>query len=348
MQLKTIPEDFIVVEIARHETAPEGRYLLLEMTKRNLTTERALSLLTESLGAQRNNIGYAGTKDARAVTRQNVTIKAFPGIVERIQALRRDNPAVRVLGFVQEPIGLGMLEKNRFEIVVRKITTERAQPLQTIPNYFDEQRFSRMNTRIGELLIKKDFVGAAKAIISTDPLGAEQIREHLEKKPTDGVTALRFIPKNTLLLYAHAYQSALWNEALTKYILAQDPEATHVDGPVPFLVPTHDLENVAIPLVGFGTTLEPPFDAWYNEILAREELTTRDFVVKALPFLSLEGGQRDAFFAVENLEIGELQDDEINPCCKKQRLSFVLPKSCYATLVVKVLYRTGDISGKEN
>ena len=38
MQLKTIPEDFIVVEQSRHDVLEKGPYLLLEMTKRNITT----------------------------------------------------------------------------------------------------------------------------------------------------------------------------------------------------------------------------------------------------------------------------------------------------------------------
>lgn len=348
MQLKTVPEDFIVVEMARHDILPEGQYALLELTKRNMTTERALSLLAESLGVNRNAVGYAGSKDSRAVTKQYVSVKAFPGIDARVARLQRDNPVVRLLGFMREPLGLGMLEQNRFEIVVRKIRDERIAPLTAIPNYFDEQRFSSANAKIGLLLLKRDFVAAAQTILATDPYAAERVREHLERVPTDGVGALRFLPKHTLLMYVHAYQSLLWNEALTRYIAMQDPAAARVDGPVPILVPSIGIPNIAIPLVGFGTVLAPPFDSWYTEMLDREHLSSRDFVVRALPFLSAEGGSRDAFFPVDRLEVGSLADDTMNPGFQQQSVSFVLPKSCYATMVVKCLYRTGDISGKDD
>jgi tRNA pseudouridine13 synthase len=347
MQLKTIPEDFIVAEIARHDILPEGQYALLEMAKRNMTTERALQLLCESLGLERRHVGYAGSKDARAITRQYVTIRAFPGIKERVERLRRDNPAVRLLGFTTEPLSLGALEGNRFEIVVRKIGEERPYALASIPNYFDEQRFSSRNVEIGRLLLKKDFIAAAQAILTTEPSAAERMREHLEQRPTDGLGALRFIPKHHLLMYAHAYQSSLWNEVLSRHIREQDPGAILVEGPVPILVPTKEIPSAQVPLVGFGIALPPPFDTWYGEILTREQLTQRDFVVRALPFLSLEGGSREASFTVQDLEIGPLEEDELHPGRKRQSLSFVLPKSCYATIVVKVLYRTGDISGKE-
>jgi tRNA pseudouridine13 synthase len=344
MQLKTMPEDFIVVEIASHAPADAGEYALVEMVKRNLSTERAVAMITDSLRLQRKAIGYAGSKDARAVTRQYITIKTSD--VERIRRFRGGNVSLRFIGFVQEPLSLGQLEKNRFDIVVRKIRDERITRLSKIPNYFDEQRFSAANAEIGKHLLKAEYKEACAFVIKTDPEAGQRMAEWLESRPNDAISALRMMPKNILLMYVHAYQSLLFNEVLTRYILEQDPAATIVEGPVRFAVPTKEIPGASVPIFGFGTESHPIFGSWYEEILAREGLEPRDFVVRSLPFLTVEGGERDAFFSIEDLEIGALEDDDVFPGFKKQRLTFVLPKSCYATMAVKCLYRVGRVSGE--
>jgi len=349
MQLKSIPEDFIVVEIATHTVKEEGPYALFEMTKRNLSTERAITMFSDALGIPRKHVGYAGNKDSRAVTRQHISIKIeSPDTLTRLKAY--DKPPMlllRFLGFIRDPLGLGMLEKNRFEIVARAIATEEARPLIAIPNYFDEQRFSVANARIGKFLVQKEYGAAARLIMETDEHAEARIRNVLDERPNDAITALRLLPKNQVLIYVHAYQSLLWNEVLTKYILHLDSAATHIDGAVPITVPSKDLPQARIPIFGFGTESEPLFGQWYEEILAREGLVPRDFVDRSLSFLTVEGGGRDAFFTIEALDIGPLEEDELHPGAKKQRLSFILPKSCYATMVTKCLYRVGNLRGEQ-
>jgi len=346
MQIKSIPEDFVVVEIAHHTVQETGEYALCEMTKRNLTTERALSTVADTLKIPRRFLGYAGTKDARAITRQYITIKTErPDILNTSQRIQKDNLSLRFLGFVQEPLSLGNLEKNRFEIVVRKITDEKIHILTAIPNYFDEQRFSTANAQIGKLILQKMFLDAAHLVIQTDPDAAQRMKDHLAEKPNDAITALRLIPKNILLLYVHAYQSLLFNEVLSEYIKQNDNEAIFADGPVPLLIPTKEIKNVRIPIFGFGTEHDEIFGKLYEIILNREGLTSRDFVVKSLPFLTVEGGFRDAFFIVEEITCDALDEDDLFPNNKKQKLCFTLPKSCYATMVVKCLYHVGRING---
>jgi tRNA pseudouridine13 synthase len=345
MQIKTVPEDFIVKEIASHDVKESGPYLLLELTKRNTTTERALSAIADAFRLQRKQIGFAGTKDARALTKQYITIRADASLAERIKKIHVQNAALRFLGFVQEPLTLGLLEKNSFEIVVRKIDHEKIHPISMIPNFYDEQRFSSANADIGRHIIKSEFKEAVELILRTGTDVDDRIRQHLDSKQNDYITALRMIPKSILLLYVHAYQSLLFNEVLAAYIRLHDPNAIEVPGPVPFCVPTKEIPAAAIPIFGFGTDPDPVFGPLYEKILAREGLEPRDFVVRSLPFLTVEGGVRDAFFAVEDLVIGEREDDNLHPGYMRQRLAFTLSKGCYATMVIKCLYRVGFISG---
>lgn len=345
MQLKTVPEDFVVVEQAKHVTKESGDYLLVELTKRNMSTEKAIAELGEALKLQRKAFGYAGTKDSRALTRQHITIKASPDLAERVKKVNRNGIALRVLGYTDDPLSLGMLERNRFEIVVRKIDAERIMPASRIPNYFDEQRFSSANAQVGKLIVKADFKAAAELIVKTDNEVGSRIAEWLSEHPNDAVSALKFVPRNILLMFVHSYQSSLFNEVLSEYIMQHDPAAVRVEGPVQFAAPSKELPDVEIPLFGFGTERDPMFGELYERILEREGVAPRDFVIRSMPFLTLEGDERSAFFTISDLEVGQLEDDDMHPGMRKQKLSFVLPKGCYATMVVKVLYRAGRVLG---
>jgi tRNA pseudouridine13 synthase len=344
MQLKSVPEDFVVVELARHNIKSTGHYALLELAKRNTTTERALSELADALGVKRRMLGYAGAKDARALTRQYVSLKLEQELLKRLKHLNRTSFTVRHVGFLDEQITLGNLDGNRFEIVVRKITAEHVTPLQRIPNYFDEQRFSRANAEIGLAILKKEFKAAAELLLQHDDEAGPRITRHLAERPNDYITALRLLPRNVLLLYVHAYQSKLFNAILARHIKEQDKGAVVIGGPVQITVQSKELPDEKIPIIGFGTP-QDRFTEWYGAMLEKDGLTTRDFVVRSIPFLTVEGGDRDAFFTVADLTIGDLEEDDLFPGHKKQRLAFTLPKGCYATMVVKCLYRTGNLSG---
>lgn len=346
MQLKTIPEDFVVVELPLREPTGDGDYLVVELAKRNTTTERAVSELARALDLPRKALGYAGAKDSRALTRQRVTIRADERVTQAITRLRPTVWSVRVIGRDREPLALGLLKGNRFEIVARDLApTEIAHPLATFPNYFDEQRFSTANVDIGRSILQGKYKVAADLVISTDPDAAARMREYLADHPNDAVAALKLVPRHILLMYAHAYQSFLYNEVLTRWIRTQDPDATPVPGPVPILVPSKGLPVVDIPMVGFDSDLVEPFAGWYEELLVADELTPRDFVVRAIPFLTLEGTTRKSVVPIDGLVMGEREDDDLHPGKSKQTITFSLAKGSYATLAIKCLYRTGDVRG---
>lgn len=347
MKLKSIPEDFIVVEIASHHLTENGQYFLVEMTKRNYTTERAVATIADAIGVPRKMIGYAGTKDARAVTRQYLSIRSSsPEVEDRIKRFSRDGLAVRLLGKISEPLSLGMLDGNRFEIVARNLSDqEYLHPISTIPNLFDEQRFSTANTSIGKSILLGDFQKAVSLIQMTDDEVSYKMNQFLESRPNDFVGALRLVTKNLLLLYVHAYQSALWNEVLSRYILSQDSDAILIEGPIPITVPSRDLSQIKIPLVGFASDLVEPFSSWYAELLARDGLSQRDFIVRPIPFLTVEGTQRDAFIFVEDLTADDRIPDPLHPGASLQRLCFRLPKGAYATIVTKCLCGSSSIEG---
>ncbi|NOR49469.1 MAG: tRNA pseudouridine(13) synthase TruD, partial [Desulfuromonadales bacterium] len=68
------PEDFQVEEIPLYEPCGEGDHLYVSVEKCGLTTYDLLRELAKALNCKERDLGYAGLKDARAITRQTVSV----------------------------------------------------------------------------------------------------------------------------------------------------------------------------------------------------------------------------------------------------------------------------------
>src|SRR5512133_1385727 len=70
-RLKRLPEDFVVDEISSPPPKAEpGKYTIATVTSTNWEMNRLVRQLSKQVGVSRNRIGFAGTKDKRAVTTQ--------------------------------------------------------------------------------------------------------------------------------------------------------------------------------------------------------------------------------------------------------------------------------------
>src|SRR5437899_1222977 len=78
--LKQRPEDFFVQEIPLYEPSGQGEHVYCEVQKIGLTTFDAINRIAKALGVSSRDIGYAGMKDARAITRQ---VFSIPGVTEQ-------------------------------------------------------------------------------------------------------------------------------------------------------------------------------------------------------------------------------------------------------------------------
>ena len=74
-----------------------------------------------------------------------------------------------------------------------------------------------------------------------------------------------------------------------------------------------------------------------SEILKKEKLDRKDFIIKQIPELSSEGSEREILMHVKGFKTLEFSDDELNKGKKKQVVKFYLPIGCYATVVVESL-----------
>jgi tRNA pseudouridine13 synthase len=315
--IKQLPEDFVVEEIMAVESQESGDHSYWELKKTDISTYDAISRLARALRIKERQIAISGTKDRRAVTTQTISI--FRTSKARCESARIRGIELRHIGYGDRPVHLGQHSANSFRIVVRNISKMPVVP-KKIPNLFGEQRFSERNPDVGRALVKKDFKEAYGIISESHDYG---IQRHIDSHPNDYVGALKKLPKSLLRLYMHSYQSLLWNKTVER-LLDRNPEAP----------------QQPIPLIGFGLEChDETLAEIIEEIMEEEGLHQREFIIREIPELSAEGGDRKLYMDVEKLEMGELEPDELNKGMKKALLSFTLPKGCYATALIGFLFR---------
>jgi len=333
--IKRKPEDFVVEELVDLRFKSNGSYLVIRVMKRGRNTEDVAQLLAERLGIPRRDVGYAGAKDRNAVTTQYFSVKGLKG--EDVTAVKVTDVTIEFVGYSDEAIGLGALEGNRFTITIRNLEGDEELSLpESIPNYFDEQRFGSNNAAIGKAIIRKEW---GVAIMEIRKSGAPEVRlldDYLLGHPGDATGGLLRLPRQLLRMYLHSYQSLLWNRALGRYIIQHNPSTKNITySSGEFIFPENDtvVENAPLPLPGFTIT----DNNLMAEILAEEGLTSRDFVIRQLPNLSLEGAERDALISIRDFSASDFCDDDEFSRKKKVILTFSLPKGSYATMVVKAM-----------
>jgi tRNA pseudouridine13 synthase len=198
-KLRTIFEDFVVEEISSqgevlksltlNQSSPKNELELeklpaniptvcLVVEKYNQETLAVVLKLAKFLQISSKNIGFAGLKDKRAVTVQQISISG----VDPSALINFQSPGV-YLNRIQpgKPLQLGNLNGNHFNIIVRQLTDsvdwlkEKVEQIKmqiqnsAIPNYYGPQRFGALRPnshRIGRFLLLEDYESALKSYLT--------------------------------------------------------------------------------------------------------------------------------------------------------------------------------------
>ena len=149
--LSADPEDFRVTEIEKFHPSGAGTHAWLRIRKRGVNTEEVAIALARVAGAPRSAVGFAGMKDRLSVAVQWFSVDLAGRAEPRWAALESEAIEVLEVASHQRKLRRGALLGNRFEIVLRDVTTagalldERldAVRIRGAPNYFGPQRFGR-------------------------------------------------------------------------------------------------------------------------------------------------------------------------------------------------------------
>jgi tRNA pseudouridine13 synthase len=258
--IKESPEDFLVEEIPLYAPCGEGEHLYVEVEKRGLTTFDLLGRLSRALGVSEREMGYAGLKDARATTRQTVSI---PGVrPEQVERLEMEGVRILCARYHRNKLRPGHLAGNRFVIRIRNVREGALETARDIlhvlqnvgvPNRFGEQRYGALGNshEIGRALLKQDFEEAARRIVG-DPAsiqnerwrqGAERFAAgdlsgalsvlpgrfrderkmiHVLAEGRPAKEAVLGMPRKLLRLYLSAYQSSLFDRLVAMRLSSLD------------------------------------------------------------------------------------------------------------------------------
>jgi tRNA pseudouridine13 synthase len=252
--IKQRPEDFFVQEIPLYEPTGEGEHVYCEIQKVGLTTFEAIQRISKALGVSSRDIGYAGLKDARAISRQMLSIQGTTE--EAVMGLKLDRITVQWAMRHGNKLRLGHLAGNRFAIKIRNVNPTDVVKLEVplkvlqqrgMPNFFGEQRFGRRgnNHLLGAALIRNDNVAVLQLLLG-EPQEGDESHEHKARtffanrqndeamhayprrmgmerrilarlmKTHKPNAAVRAIDQKLRRLWISALQSHLFNQVLTK------------------------------------------------------------------------------------------------------------------------------------
>jgi tRNA pseudouridine13 synthase len=259
--IKQRPEDFFVQEIPLYEPSGEGEHVYCEIQKVGLSTFDAVHRLAHALNVSPREIGYAGLKDARAITRQTFSIA---GTTEQaVMGLKIPNMQVQWAARHGNKLRTGHLAANRFAIKIRDVSPTDVVKLRPVvdvlqkrgmPNFFGEQRFGRRgnNDLLGAALVRGDNIGLLKQLLgSPDPalddkhsLRARKLFEERQNdesmkqwprrcgmerrvlarliKTKKPGSAIRAIDEKLRRLWVSALQSKLFNDVLAQRLNTMD------------------------------------------------------------------------------------------------------------------------------
>ncbi len=344
---KSQPEDFIVEEVPLYEPCGSGTHTYAWIEKRNLNTMDAARRLAHAIGKSPRDAGYAGLKDAQAVTRQWIS---FEHVAEKEKLSAFVEPNLRVLKISQHAnkLKMGHLRGNRFVIRLRfsrdedcakqGVVAARVRDIfatlraRGLPNYFGTQRFGRGgdNAELGRLLVRGDESAFEKLFAETNG----------SKRPAD---------RKLRNLLVNAFQSELFNAVLAARmpdigaLAAGDLAFLHRNGAVFAIAddaaaakeqPRADAFEISPSGPLFGPKMPAPTEKPGEieaEILRKSGVTCEDFGRKEA---ERQPGAR------RSLRVALMEEPTFSVDDSGVLLTFALPSGSYATGVIQEITGT--------
>ncbi|MFH1236489.1 MAG: tRNA pseudouridine(13) synthase TruD [Parcubacteria group bacterium] len=362
---RLFPQDFIVEEVAPDGTIctveidepsvpPEAvdiRTLYCELVKVGMYTLEARQRLASALGIPPEQIGYAGIKDAVALTGQRISLRKVT--YEQIAQLAIPGIALKHFSYGSGVVSVGELSGNRFTILVRTNGMIDQQwladmmdhvQMHGVPNYYGLQRFGSrysMHT-VGRKLLRGDYAGALRAFL-TGTNGTEAAYVADTRKRADALYGnwrdmekifleLPYTFRNQLqlvrYLMTHAddvmgalqgfsEQVRLWVYAYVSYLFNKKlSQLLEANAPLPG----------ALPLL-FNE--EGPQE--YEDLLREDQTAEFRSHIQAFPFVRPSAREVPTLVAPE-MHFWQATEEGVI-------LSFTLPKAAYATTILTYLFQ---------
>ncbi|HSB83326.1 MAG TPA: tRNA pseudouridine(13) synthase TruD [Nitrosarchaeum sp.] len=369
-QIRTEAEDFRVSEVISDKslkliTLQDG-YAVYKLKKKKIDTNHALSDIFRKKGIRLKALGL---KDAFAVTEQFV---CSDNKGKSIDSYTSEKYSLEKIGFTKKPLSKKDMIANHFKIKISDCSDNLSDftDYDKILNFYGYQRFGSkrpVTHLVGKALLQRNFKKAVELIVSfTSPYDSKEnteIREKLSDKSNykkyfeqvplqmdierivlqemiehdDAQKAIHAIPLSLRRFYVQAYQSFLFNQALSAAFTDGEDLFNSQEGDVCYdlhgILGKHVKgldQHLALPFVGYSYYKKTRFDFQISKILEMEEITPKDFFIKEMQEISSEGGFRQAAIQCTNYS------------AKDTTVEFSLSRGSFATILLREIMKPTD------
>jgi tRNA pseudouridine13 synthase len=313
-RIKEQPEDFVVEELSLYEPTNEGNFAFLLLEKTNLSSLDLVALIRKHLDLRDEEVGLAGWKDKRAITRQWVSVPRDKVTEPRLGQLAGDGIKILQQRHHSHKLRTGHLLGNRFSILIRQADPEAEKRAQDIiqqfqilglPNFYGPQRFGAGgdNPEKGLALL----------------LGHYRLRSVRKRK--------LLVSSYSSLLFNLTLKERMQQNLFTK-LLPGDIAKKHDTGGI-FLVSDPEKEQLRadrLEISATGPMWGKKMKRAKDKAAALEEKILSGQGLTPDVFRKQPGTRRSLRIALK----------EVNVCQEKEglRLEFLLPKGSYATVLL--------------
>ncbi|MEO6708883.1 MAG: tRNA pseudouridine(13) synthase TruD, partial [Planctomycetota bacterium] len=267
MRIKQRIDDFRVRELLSPDFLQErGEYRVYRVTKRKLTSIEAARELAHAAGVPHAEVALAGLKDRQGVTTQHMSIRrgrdvnlrALDLTVESIGFAREGLESRHSLGNAFE-VALRGLQQEDLDVLRDNVPALRECG---VINYFDEQRFGNLRHNqgwIAQQLMRGEHENALKRLLASlsdhddgsssafknallaawgdwsacrDIAGRfgqhHSVFEYLKQHDGDFAGAFYHVSSRLRLIHLYAFQSHIWNRAVTDCVASLVPREQRV------------------------------------------------------------------------------------------------------------------------
>eukprot|EP00834_Sanchytrium_tribonematis_P005470 NODE_332_length_9388_cov_1.370008.p3 type:complete len:572 gc:universal NODE_332_length_9388_cov_1.370008:1267-2982(+) len=364
-----------------------GDFLQFSLAKSNIDTIQAISEISRKSKLTTKNFSYAGTKDKKGCTVQNVRV--YKTLHTKLLNLKFqfDNEFKKIalsnFEYRSKQLRLGDIYGNNFTVVLREITLKSTRDISDdrisilndsfehlkqfgFINYFGLQRFGHSSVgteEFGKLVLLKDWKGLIDLLLKPRSnetekvmvarhnfslnqdfeealklfpracLAERSILMHLKDNRNDFYGAFMKIPRNLRTLYAHAFQSYIFNHMVSKRLelygnkLVEgdlvidctnetDRHDNGVKSIIPLIITSENIGKFSIydcvlPCPGSETMYPSNMERYYEDFLESQNLNTEIWEDDSQ--LNLSGTYRHIVARAEDLKWKIFKYNDIQP-----------------------------------
>ncbi len=228
--------------------------------------------------------------------------------------------------------------------IVKREFNDAVNTLLTYTTEYESSEHRSIRIALMNNSLSKDLVESMPNTMDIERVVARELL-----KSSDPIRALRALPVEVRRLFVEAYQAYIFNKTLSNALMNGYDISRVSDGDVCFIMHNgrlgdikvanaHADDNaiVAVPLVGYASRLKGRFGILMQDVLKDEGISIKDFYIKEMQEVSIEGGFRPApLLLLSDIKYDLIDGDSIS-------LSFGLHKGSYATILLRELIKPSN------